>query len=252
MLSRKILKLSLALFVAACLLPACNHLVPCESGRFLPSGAQVWVEIMPVQCAGNVWQQEWIKEKGEYPLREQEEEVLRVFFRKRGVEFYAYREEGVFEVVCLACSCPMGYAARLLINTEDFSVFEQYGFKLASGNAAHCDDLPEGEIAFNANPHALEFGGSYFLHADSAKLVDERLQLRISYSGGCRTHEYELRLHRIENTVAYIFLYHHGNDDPCEAYVTVRLRADLHNFFMRDDWAKLVLLGPNGEQISLR
>jgi hypothetical protein len=216
-------------------------------------GGRVWVEIVPVQCAGNVWQQEWIKERGEYPAREQEEEVLHAFFRKRGVDFYAYREEGVFEVVCAACFCPVGYAARLLIDAEDFSVFEQYGFKLASGNAAHCgDDLPEGEIAFDANPHALEFGGSYFLHADSVKLVDERLRLTISYSGGCRMHEYELRLHRIENTIAYIFLHHNGNGDPCEAYVTVRLRADLRGFLMRDDWAKLVLLGPAGEEVRLR
>ncbi len=249
-MKRILLRLSCAALLA---LAACDHIVPCETARFLPSGDRVWVEIMPVQCEGNVWQQEWIKEKGESPAREQEAEVLRAFFRKRGAEFYAYREEWVLEIICQACSCPMGYAARLLINTEDFSLFEQYGFKLASGNAAHCDaDSSQSEIAFNANPHALEFGDSYFLHADSAKLVDERLQLRISYSGGCRKHEYELRLNRIENTVAYIFLYHNGNGDPCEAYLTVRLRADLRSFFVRDDWAKLVLLGPNGEAIALR
>lgn len=234
-------------------LVACDHTVPCESGRFLPAGERVWVEIMPVQCAGNVWQQEWLNARGEYPKREQEEEVLRAFFRKRGADFYGYREEQVFEVVCAACSCPAGYVARLQINTEDFALFAQYGFALAAGNAAHCEgELPEDEIAFVADPHSLEFGGSYFLHADSVQLQEEKLRLMISYSGGCRKHEYELRLHRIEDTVAYIFLYHNGNGDPCEAYITVRLRANLSDFFLRDDWAELVLLGPRGEQVRLR
>lgn len=234
-------------------LVACDHIVPCDSGRFLPVGERVWVEIMPVQCAGNVWQQEWINARGEYPTREQEEEVLHAFFHKRGADFYAYREEWVLEVICLACSCPIGYVARLQINTEDFALFAQYGFTLAAGNAAHCEgELPEDEVAFVADPHALEFGDSYFLHADSVQLQEEKLQLGISYSGGCRKHEYELRLHRIEDTVAYIFLYHNSNGDPCEAYLTARLRANLESFFMRDDWAKLVLLGPRGEQVHLR
>ncbi len=239
--------LSAAMFITT----ACDHLVPCDGGRLVPNAEHVWVEIMPTQCLSNVWQQEWIEENGEYS-REQEEEALHAFFRKRGVDFYEYRTEQVADIVCAACGCLEGYAARLRIDAKNLSTFEQYGFTLGSGSAALCDDLPDSVIAFNAEPQRVNFGGSYTLHADSAALEGTTLKLVLSYSGGCREHEYELRLNRIENTVAYIFLHHNANGDPCEAYLTVRLRADLQSFFMRDDWAKLVLLGPNGEQISLR
>lgn len=227
----------------AVLMCACRHVDALN-------GEQVWVANMPTQCLNNVWQQEWIKAGGEYS-HEREEEILRAFFRKRGAHLVEYREEWIMEAVCAACSCPAGYVARLLINVKDLALFEHYGFVLASESDGLPPDSTVHDIPFEDDPHALEFGDAYTLRADSVLLKAESLQLMIAHGGGCRTHEYTLRLHRIEDTVAYIFLHHNANGDLCKAYYTVRLRADLASFFVRDDWAKLVLLGPNGERIPL-
>lgn len=235
--------LTSTLLSALMLLAACDHIDPLE-------GERIWVATLPAQCLSNVWQQEWINAGEEYSP-EREEEVLRAFFRKRGVNFFEYREEWVMEAVCAACSCPAGYVARLLIHVKDLALFERYGFVLASESGVPWPDSTVHDIPFESDPHALEFGEAYALFADSIALKKESLQILIAHSGGCRTHEYTLRLHRIEDTVAYLFLHHHGNGDPCEAYYSVRLRADLSAFFVRDDWAKLVLLGPHGERITV-
>ncbi len=107
-------------------------------------------------------------------------------------------------------------------------------------------------IPFDAGSHNLDFGDGYVLHADSTHLDGDFLSTTVSYSGGCRFHEFEVRLQRIDNLTAYIFIHHHANSDPCEAYPTVALRSNLRALLQRDDWDKLVLLAPGGIEITLR
>src|SRR5262245_33831011 len=97
----------------------------------------LWVETMPVQCLGNPWHQEWLKQNGnnydKYP-REREQEVLAEFFLKRGAVIHAYRQEQVWNATCAACSCPEGIVLALRIHQGDLTLFEQFGFWLSGAN----------------------------------------------------------------------------------------------------------------------
>jgi hypothetical protein len=92
---------------------------------------------MPVQCLGNPWQQEWLKQSGNnhdnYP-REREQEVLAEFFLKRGAVIYGYRKEQVWDATCAACSCPEGNVLAVRIHQDDLAFFEQFGFRLSGAN----------------------------------------------------------------------------------------------------------------------
>ncbi|MGH7490767.1 MAG: hypothetical protein ACREOO_00080 [bacterium] len=328
----------------------------------------LWVETMPVQCLGNPWQQEWLKEHGnnydEYP-RGREQEVLAEFFLKRGAVFYAYRTVQVWAVACAGCSCPEGNVLALKVHQGDLALFEQFGFRLSGANlrlkmdkavfhpeeavtfelinsskysfTANGEDgfgmagllvvkgsdfgvqqeqegywqyvelppafegtrrftiapndsmrgywlnfekrlgrfrlllrvHPEGEgaqeryvisesftiaddlIPFDPQPQALDFGDAYTLRPDSSSLQGDFLKTVASYSGGCKPHAFEVRLQRVENLTAYIFIHHNGNGDLCEAYLTTPLRANLAPLLQRDDWDRLVLIAPNGIEVTL-
>ena len=85
-------------------------------------------------------------------------------------------------------------------------------------------------------PAAVTFGSTADLQSDpfalnSASVTGNVLTISVSYSGGCRSHEFVL-------TVAESFqesspvqlpmvLTHEDNDDPCEAYPTEQRRFDL-------------------------
>lgn len=328
----------------------------------------LWVEIMPTQCLTNPWQQEWLKLHGndydQYP-RAREREVLRDFFLKRGVSFYDYRTEQVWEAVCAACSCPGGHVLFLRIHQRDLPLLQQLGFRLSGANLqlkidkAHFPgeeaitfrlinsssysftangedgyglagllvvqgsdfivqqevngywhslalppafegirrftitpgdsmrgywlnhqklsgkfrlilrlqaagaDSSEGYvisesftsgndfILFDPEPDSLDFGEGYALHAEATALDGDFLRTAVSYSGGCEVHEFKVRLNRVENLTAYIFIHHNANGDLCEAYPTTSLRANLSALLVRDDWDKLVLLAPSGVEITL-
>jgi hypothetical protein len=106
-------------------------------------------------------------------------------------------------------------------------------------------------ILFDPQPHALELGDGYALHADSTTLIGDLFQTAVSYSGGCKTHVFEARLQRVENLTACIFIHHNGNGDLCEACLTTPLCANLAAILQRDDWDKLVFLAPGGTEITL-
>lgn len=355
-------------FAAFLIIAGCDFLSPFGDDAPADEKDLVWVETMPVQCLGNPWQQEWLKEHGnkyeEYP-QEQEQEILKLFFLKRGAVVYASNTAWVWEATCLACSCPAGYAQYLKVHKKDLPVFEEYGFQISGANlklqmdkSAFAGDeavtfklanpssysfttkatdgfglaellvvegsdftvqqeqegywqhvslpaafegvgtliiapnetrrgywlnhqklsgtfrlllrvLAEGDSAragyvvsesflvnggvtpFDPNPDSLDFGDDYKLHADSTRLQGDFLRTAVSYSGGCKFHAFEARLNRIENLTAYLFIRHNSNRDSCEAHLTTPLQSNLEPLLRRDDWDKLVLLGPGGIAIRL-
>ena len=67
---------------------------------------------------------------------------------------------------------------------------------------------------------------------DSAAVKDDVLTVVVSYSGGCRNHEFALTAPRSFQVSAGsvqlpITLIHDANGDPCEAYPSEQLRFDL-------------------------
>ncbi|MBC8180665.1 hypothetical protein H8E88_06020 [candidate division KSB1 bacterium] len=107
-------------------------------------------------------------------------------------------------------------------------------------------------VNFDPMPYDLNFGDDYSINADKTYLSSDTLIFEISHSGGCEEHFYEVRFNRVENQTAYIFVYHNGNGDMCEAYLTSNLKSNLQTLLVRDDFADLYLLRPNQEAIKLR
>lgn len=106
-------------------------------------------------------------------------------------------------------------------------------------------------IPFDPQPRELDFGDGYSLHADSTALAGEVLRTAVSYSGGCRVHDFTVHFNRIANDTAFVILRHDANADACEAYLTRTLRANLQPLLVRDDFAKLMLVTPTGGSIPL-
>jgi len=49
-------------------------------------------------------------------------------------------------------------------------------------------------------------------------LLGDSLVVRLTYSGGCETHDLDLR-HRIERDTAFVWIFHQAHGDACEALV---------------------------------
>lgn len=86
--------------------------------------------------------------------------------------------------------------------------------------------------------------GPYFHneHAliDSVQISGDTLKLVVSYSGGCREHEFKLfgsrSILKTNPPQAEIYLSHNHNADPCEAWITQNLKFDLRplkNYFIQ-------------------
>ena len=68
---------------------------------------------------------------------------------------------------------------------------------------------------------------------NSAVVDGDVLATEVSYAGGCRNHEFFLRAARSFQEVSdsvrlEVAVIHNANEDPCEAFLTERLRFDLH------------------------
>ena len=85
-------------------------------------------------------------------------------------------------------------------------------------------------------PAPVAFGSTADLQSDpfalnSASVTGNVLTISVSYSGGCRSHEFVLTAAESfqESSPAQLpmVLTHEDNDDPCEAYPTEQRRFDL-------------------------
>jgi hypothetical protein len=98
-----------------------------------------------------------------------------------------------------------------------------------------CFGCSDGQLPMTA-PASVVLGGDQ-RHSDpfllrSASVNGDVLAVEVSYSGGCRNHEFVLRAPRSFQTMSNsvlleITLIHDAHDDACEAFLTDQLRFDL-------------------------
>ena len=95
---------------------------------------------------------------------------------------------------------------------------------------------PTGEVVIDGMDRPLDHWGDddYELHTggDAAPVIEgDTLRLTVSYTGGCRRHDFTLvadDAFQESNPVQLdVFLAHDGNDDRCEAYPTETYEFDL-------------------------
>lgn len=88
-----------------------------------------------------------------------------------------------------------------------------------------------GIVSASNSDDQIEFGDTYEIRTsdpDSGEpsipaIEGNRLVMVVSYSGGCEEHEFDLRSSVVSDAAA-LWLYHNANGDPCEAYLTEKLR----------------------------
>ena len=88
----------------------------------------------------------------------------------------------------------------------------------------------------SSGPAPVAFGSTADLQSDpfalnSASVTGTVLTISVSYSGGCRNHEFDLTaaesFQESSPVQLPMVLTHEDNDDPCEAYPTEQRRFDL-------------------------
>lgn len=87
----------------------------------------VWMEMNPVQCMGNPWEQ-----MSGYVKKEEADFVMKHFSGK-GVSVKKVVFKKTMEYVCEACSCPRGDTMYLLIERASESKMADLGFKYSEG-----------------------------------------------------------------------------------------------------------------------
>ena len=75
------------------------------------------------------------------------------------------------------------------------------------------------------------------------------LHVTVQFSGGCRTHNFQLQ-YRIQGETTEIWLRHNGNGDLCEAYLTETRQLAVS--FRALETENVVLLAPDGMVFPLR
>jgi len=97
-----------------------------------------WVEIDPIQCAGNPWEQDWLESHPDdftifaRPFLDKEVDIIKNYYKKLGIVIFDVK--AVFwedVVVCESCSCPAGYTLYLLVSESDLNKMLDQGFKVA-------------------------------------------------------------------------------------------------------------------------
>ena len=116
----------------------------------------IWVEIDPVQCLGNSWELDWIKNNPnkEYPrghilvIEKEEKEIIKNYYEKQGISILNIKSEEYTPdfAVCEFCSCPQGYTLYIQINKKDLQAileqesYSENNFKLFKSPDLVCED----------------------------------------------------------------------------------------------------------------
>ena len=88
-----------------------------------------WFSIEPIQCQGNLWD-EWDAKELNKRKWEGEEELITVWLEiVNGVRVYDYASKQVYEIVCLACSCPRGDRIAVLVNSSNSAKMLELGWE---------------------------------------------------------------------------------------------------------------------------
>ena len=156
-------------------------------------------------------------------------------------------------VIDYAGSGNCGFVIELDNGNRILPLYYPEGFTFAQGQRVHveyvelsttvssCDRGIPADVVFIEELNCTSYVDLYFSNYDSLArdpiylheaFVDENcLQIKISYSGGCKQHTIDLaRMHPWipgSSTVPVFEIRHNGNGDMCEAYFTREFRFDL-------------------------
>ena len=156
-------------------------------------------------------------------------------------------------VIDYAGSGNCGFVIELDNGNRILPLYYPEGFTFAQGQRVHveyvelsttvssCDRGIPADVVFIEELNCTSYVDLYFSNYDSLTrdpiflheaFVDEDcLQIKISYSGGCKQHTIDLaRMHPWVpgcSTVPVFEIRHNGNGDMCEAYFTREFRFDL-------------------------
>ena len=156
-------------------------------------------------------------------------------------------------VIDYAGSGNCGFVIELDNGNRILPLYYPEGFTFAQGQRVHveyvelsttvssCDRGIPADVVFIEELNCTSYVDLYFSNYDSLArdpiflheaFVDEDcLQIKISYSGGCKQHTIDLaRMHPWipgSSTVPVFEIRHNGNGDMCEAYFTREFRFDL-------------------------
>ena len=156
-------------------------------------------------------------------------------------------------VIDYAGSGNCGFVIELDNGNRILPLYYPEGFTFAQGQRVHveyvelsttvssCDRGVPADVVFIEELNCTSYVDLYFSNYDSLArdpiylheaFVDEDcLQIKISYSGGCKQHTIDLaRMHPWipgSSTVPVFEIRHNGNGDMCEAYFTREFRFDL-------------------------
>ncbi len=101
-------------------------------------GGESWVQIDPVQCGGNPWQQYWEEQRKKAcpdaskacPFHDiKEEAIIQQYYRTQGIEVSDVKSRKTHAIVCMACSCPRGDTLYLFVNNRDVEQMVKLGYK---------------------------------------------------------------------------------------------------------------------------
>ena len=94
---------------------------------------QIWMQINPVQCLENPWEQDWLKShSNDYNSYKNSNEfdVIKDYYKKQGIVIFDIRQERTMQIVCDACSCPRGDTIYISISDSDAGKMLNLGFKM--------------------------------------------------------------------------------------------------------------------------
>ncbi len=109
-----------------------------ESGQFAQD--KVWLEMTPVQCLGNPWEQDWFENHPresyeDYPrgdtvlIEEAEVQIIKDYYKGQGITIYDVQSRNVIGSTCASCSCPDGYLLYLRVADEDVDEMISLGYR---------------------------------------------------------------------------------------------------------------------------
>lgn len=97
---------------------------------------KTWVEIDPIQCLGNPWEQDWLKSHNDdYSTYPHGGETIKDYYKKYGVIIYDVKSEKTHDFVCEGCNCPIGNTLYFLIPNSAISQMTELGFKVSENQS---------------------------------------------------------------------------------------------------------------------
>jgi len=113
----------------------------CRNTQTQQATTEIWMEIEPVQCLGNLWEKAWLEKHSgaydQYPkghprkVEEAEKVIIRDFFESQGIRVIKVEAVPFPDdvMVCDACDCPQGYTLYILTDKEGAEKLKKFNFK---------------------------------------------------------------------------------------------------------------------------